>query len=395
MNINEPPAVQDIAPLWRLAFRAGFLGAGLFAVAAMLRWLVWIEAPASWAANISPQWWHAHEMIFGFAMPVVAGFLLSAVAVWTGIPGTKGLRLKILFGAWLVARITLWSAPSAAILAWAAEMIFIALLMFELGSRVWARKQWRNMLFLPVLLGLAVLNTVSYATTDDVVLNTRLHYSAVWLIAIVVIIVGGRVTPAFTANRLGLKIPPLPVWFEYAAIGSVALIAALLAIWPMPQITEQLRVLCLIAFCIHGYRLAHWQGWKTRTIPLLWSMHLSYLCIPVALLGFAVVGSNPVGVKNVMHLLAIGTIGGMILSMMSRVSLGHTGRPMQLAGGIAVAFGLIFVAAVVRALLPLIDPSLTHWSWRISALLWITSFGLFVFRYYPILTKARVDGKSG
>ena len=395
MNIDEPVVQQNITPLWRLAFRAGFLAAGIFSVAAMIRWLSWIEAPSQWTADISPQWWHAHEMVFGFALPVIAGFLLSAVAVWTGIAGAKGRRLQILFGAWLVARTVLWLAPSAAIAAWGAEMLFIALLMYELGSRVWAKRQWRNMLFLPVLLGLAILNTVSYTTADDLVLSTRLHYSAVWLITIIVVIVGGRVTPIFTANRLGLKKIPLPDWLEYSAIGSVALVAALLAIWPASLITDQLQVLCLAAFCIHLYRMAHWQGWKTRSVPLLWSMHLSYLCIPLALLGIGIVGNNPVAVKNIMHLLAIGAIGGMILAMMSRVSLGHTGRPMELASGVAMAFALIFVAALSRALIPLIDPALTLWSWRISAALWIIAFGIFVYRYYPVLTKPRIDGKPG
>ncbi len=395
MNINEPSAPQLPAPLWRLAFRAGFLGAGIFAVAAMARWLIWIEAPSSWTADINPQWWHAHEMVFGFAMPVVAGFLLSAVAVWTGIAGTKGLRLQLLFGVWLLARLTLWLMPSAMLLAWTAEMAFIALLMFELGSRVWARRQWRNMLFIPVLLGLATLNTISYLTADDIILNIRLHYSAVWLVAIMVVIIGGRVTPIFTANRLGLKISPLPNWLEYSAIGSAALVAALLAVWPLEKIAAPFQILCLLASALHFYRLSHWQGWKTTGVPLLWSMHLSYLCIPLALLGLAFVGSNPIAIKNIMHLLAVGTIGGMILSMMSRVSLGHTGRKMELSRGMASAFGLIFTSAVTRALLPVFAPTLTHWSWRISAVLWIVAFIVFVFRYYPVLTRPRVDGKPG
>jgi len=395
VNIDQPKDPQDIFPLWRLAFRAGFLGAGSFAVIAMIRWLVWIEAPGQWTSTIAPQWWHAHEMIFGFAMPVVAGFLLSAVAVWTGIAGTRGLRLQVLFGAWLAARLILWLAPASAELAWAAEMLFIALLMYELGSRVWARRHWRNMLFLPVLLGLAALNTASYATADNFVLSTRLHYSALWLITIMVVIVGGRVIPLFTANRLGLPKNPLPSWLETCAIASVVLVAALLAFWPLAEIALPLQGLCLLACAIHLYRLAQWQGWKTGSVPLLWSMHLSYLCIPLALLGIGLVGNNPVAVKNIMHLLAIGTIGGMILAMMSRVSLGHTGRPMELARGVATAFALIFVTAVIRAGLPVVDPALTHWSWRISAALWIVAFAVFVFRYYRVLTRARVDGKPG
>jgi uncharacterized protein involved in response to NO len=395
VNIHEPTEQQLPAPLWRLAFRAGFLGAGIFAVAAMVRWLIWIEAPASWTADINPQWWHAHEMIFGFAMPVVAGFLLSAVAVWTGIAGTKGLRLQLLFGAWLLARQTLWLVPSAMLLAWTAEMVFIALLLFELGSRVWARRQWRNMLFIPVLLGLATLNTISYMTADDIIMNTRLHYSAIWLVSILVVIVGGRVIPIFTANRLSIKIAPQPKWLEYSAIGSVTLVATVLAVWPVEKVAAPLQVLCILACALHLYRLAQWQGWKTTGVPLLWSMHLSYLCIPLALLGFAFAGSNPIAIKNVMHLLAVGTIGGMILSMMSRVSLGHTARKMELSGGVASAFGMIFIAAVVRALLPIFDPSLTHWSWRISAVLWIVAFSIFVLRYYAVLTQPRIDGKPG
>ena len=111
MKITEPQSRLQPAPLWRLAFRAGFLLAAVFAVLGMARWLYWMQVPASWDDSLNPSWWHAHEMVFGFAMPVVAGFLLTAVATWTGIPGTSGRRLQLLFGLWLLARILLWLAP--------------------------------------------------------------------------------------------------------------------------------------------------------------------------------------------------------------------------------------------------------------------------------------------
>jgi uncharacterized protein involved in response to NO len=382
-------------PLWRLAFRPGFLFAAVFAVLAMLRWLLWMSSPGTWSIGPSPHWWHAHEMIFGFAMPVVAGFLLSAVATWTGLPGTTGLPLKILFGLWLLARIILWLLPSASSLAWAAEMAFIGLLMFELGKRVWARRQWRNMLFLPVLLALAVLSSFSYYAAENSLLSTRLHYGALWMMAVLVVIVGGRIIPLFTAKPLGLKINPLPAWFEYTAPASIALVGLITAAWPLQLSGPWLRLLCLVGFVIHLVRLAHWQGWKTRSIPLLWSMHLSYLCIPLSLLGLALAGENPLAVKNIMHLLAIGTVGGMILSMMSRVSLGHTGRPLQVPDGIAPAFALVLLAALIRAFTPMIDPTLSQWAWRVSAVLWIVAFSLFAYRYLPILSKPRADGKPG
>ena len=118
MKIQEPAANRNIAPLWRLAFRAGFLCTASFAVLAMARWLLWMINAQQWDYQLSPYWWHAHEMLFGFAMPVVAGFLLTAVATWTGLPGTTGWPLKLLFGAWLASRLVLWLSPAHLALAW-------------------------------------------------------------------------------------------------------------------------------------------------------------------------------------------------------------------------------------------------------------------------------------
>jgi uncharacterized protein involved in response to NO len=395
MNINKPTPSAARAPLWRLAFRAGFLLAGAFAVAGMARWLYWMLWPTRWDFTLFPGWWHAHEMVFGFAMPVVAGFLLSAVATWTGIPGTSGWRLQLLFGLWLIARAVLWLLPGHLAFAWLAEMLFMLLLVYELTKRVWAVRQWRNMLFPPVLLALALLCTASYRSAGDPVLSMRLHYGAVWMITVLVVIIGGRVTPLFTGNRLGLRIAPLPVWFDALAIGSVALIGLLNAFWPGEQAAPWLALLCLAAGLIHLLRLLHWQGWKTLRVPLLWSMHLSYLCIPLAMFGLALAGGDTAASKNIIHLLAIGTIGGMILAMMSRVSLGHTGRPLEVPAYLAVAFGLVFIAAIIRAFLPLVDIRLTEVAWWLPAVLWIIAFSLFLVRYIPVLTRARVDGKQG
>jgi len=395
MNSKPAAVTNEITPLWRLAFRAGFLGAAAFAVLGMGRWLYWMTWPQSWQATITPNWWHAHEMIFGFALPVVAGFLLTAVANWTGTPGTRGWRLQLLFGLWLLARLLLWLAPGWMLLAWLAEMLFIAMTMFELATRVWPKRQWRNLLFLPVLLILALLNSASYRGADDMLIATGLHYGAIWMITAFVVIIGGRVIPLFTANRLGLTIRSLPPWFEYLAIGSVMLVGLLTAFPPALQSGLWLQLLCLASGLLHLYRMTRWQGWKTLGVPLLWSMHLSYLCIPLALLGLALVGTDPVAGKNMIHLLAIGTVGGMILAMMSRVSLGHTGRPLEVPAYLAWAFAILIIAAVVRAVLPVFAPTLTPLFWRISALLWIFSFSCFLYRYWPVLTRPRVDGKAG
>lgn len=395
MEVSEPKPGADLHPLWQLAFRPGFLLAAAFAVLAMGRWWYWMESPGSWHTALSPYWWHAHEMVFGFALPVVAGFLLTAVATWTGIAGTRGLTLQALFGLWLLARLVLWLMPDWWALAWAAEMGFLAIVLWELTRRVWACRQWRNMLFPPVLLVLAALDTASYLGLDNPLAATRLHYAMIWMISLLIVIVGGRVTPLFTGNRLGLKIAPVHPWLEHLAIASVFLVAMQSVLLPTDQARPVITGLYLFAGAIHLYRLYCWQGWKTKSEPLLWSMHLSYLCIPLALFGLAWAGTDPIASKNLMHLLAIGSVGGMILAMMARVSLGHTGRPLKVPPYIAATFALVFCAAVVRALLPLFSVSLTPWSWRVSALCWLLAFAAFLLRYIPVLCSPRPDGKPG
>ncbi len=391
-QIEEPRAATQFHPVWGLAFRAGFLCAGLFAVAGMAHWLWWMYSPDTWDYRIYPSWWHGHEMIFGFAMPVVAGFLLSAVATWTGIAGTSGRALQLLFGLWLAARLVLWLFPAQATLAWLAEMGFIAVLTWELTRRVWAVRQWRNLLFPPVLLALALLSSLSYRSMDDLNLARQTHYGAIWMVTLLIVIIGGRVTPLFTGNRLGLKVSPLPLWFEGTVIALTAGIGLLAVLAPGSAV---LPPLYFTASLLHGVRLARWHGWKTLRVPLLWSMHLSYLCIPLALLGLGLANGDPAAEKNVIHLLGVGAIGGMIIAMMARVSLGHTGRPLDVPGYLSAAFALVLLAALIRALVPLWDPALSMAAWRTSGLLWIGAFALWLLRYLPVLTRPRVDGKAG
>jgi uncharacterized protein involved in response to NO len=312
------------------------------------------------------------------------------------MPGTRGRRLQLLFGFWLLARLTLWVLPGQLWLAWLAEMLFLSLLIAELTRRIWAVRQWRNMWFPPLLLLLALLSSASYAAVENMEAAQRLHYGAIWIVTVLIVIIGGRVIPLFTGNRLGISISPLPAWLEWLAIASTVAIGVITALGAWHAAAGWARALCLGCGILHLLRLAHWRGWKTTRVPLLWSMHLAYLCIPLAMFGLALAGADPTAHKNIIHLLAVGSMGGMILAMMARVSLGHTGLPLEVPGYLAAAFGLVFLAAAIRAFLPLSgEAGLIHWAWRLSAGLWVLAFALFLVRYLPVLSRPRVDGKPG
>ena len=395
MDIGDPSKQQSGHALWFLAFRAGFLCAGLFAVVAMLRWLYWMVSPASWDYSIAPNWWHAHEMVFGFAMPVVAGFLLTAVATWTGTRGTTGRRLQLLFALWLTARVLLWLAPGLMLLAWAAEMLFLLLIIYELTTRVWSKRQWRNMLFPPVLLMLGILDSISFWNAQDPLLTTRLFYGTVWMITVLVVIIGGRVTPMFTGNGLGFKIPPLHPGIEYLAIGITAVIGLIAAFAPAPQSAAWFAPLCLAGCAIHSYRVYRWQSWKTFGVPLLWSMHLSYLCIPLAMLGMAIAGTGshcqqkrdaPAGhwhYRRHDHRHDVARVTGPYRTPVASPYLPGLG----FCPGTAVCGSSRWAAHVCRRAHALGMAGLCHsLDCRLCCFLW---------RYLPVLTRARVDGKPG
>jgi len=395
-QIEEPAPQRATAPLWQLAFRPGFLAAALCAVLAMAAWMLILEGKLGWNHSYAAPWWHAHEMLFGFAMPVVVGFLLTAVAAWTGVAGTTGSRLKLLFLCWLGARVALLiPSDHSLLIAASADSLFLLGATWELGRRVWSVRQSRNYAFVPILLLFTTLNLLSYSQADDPLSSIHIHYGVLWLFLLLIAFVGGRVIPFFTARRLGFEQPPIVPWLDYGAITLLLAIVLLSLSGELLQDEAWLRGLLLITAAMHLLRLYRWRGWLGLNMPLLWSLHLSYLFIPMGLLGLAIVIPDPAAGKHMMHLLGVGAVAGMILAMIARVSLGHTGRPLEVRPIVSACFVLLATGALARSLLPLLWPTLTLWSWRLSALCWIAAFGIFLWRYVPILLSARPDGKPG
>ncbi len=400
INIDDPSKVDTTWPLWRLGFRPFFLGGAAIALLLIPYWLTLWYYPSVldrpfWSPVI-PLWWHPHEMLFGFAMAIVAGFTLTAVQTWTGQPGLKGWPLAGLFALWLGARIVLL-LPTAIPL-WLPALLdsgFLLLTAARLGWSIGRVRQWRNAAFPLLLTVAAMVNLLSYWALyqRDMVLASTLWQGMIWWMALLITFVGGRVVPFFTAVRLKLpKAQPINA-LDRTLFAALALLAldALFALLPPP-----LRPwLLALAGLLQLVRQARWHPLKTGREPLLWSLHLSYLCIGLTLLGLAFTGGSEVAQRQLLHLLAVGAIGGMCLAMIARVSLGHTGHNLYEGPRMAPAFVMILGAALIRALLPLLLPAHTElWHW-LAGTLWCGAFGLFLWHYSGILSRPRLDGRPG
>lgn len=389
LNIDEPAHLQPRIALFRLGFRPFFLFASLFSVLALGIWGGFLSGFNLLPQSVNPLWWHGHEMIFGFVCAVVAGFLLTAVQNWTGQAGIKAVGLLGLFSLWLLPRLLLLmplAIPFTLIMF--IDLLFLPLTALILAQAVIRVRQWRNFVFIPILTLLTLMNALSYygvLTNQFEWINIGL-YGAVVLISIIVALLGGRVIPFFTerATQWQRKKPlPMLEWLSF-----ISLFGLVISLILQEQIL--LRSMAGIASLILLLRWHRWGWYSCWRVPLLWSLHLSYVCIPIGLalisLGF------PLSVG--MHAITVGGLAGMILAMMARVSLGHTGRTLQPPSIMKYAFGLILLAAVFRVLAGIIP------LWSASLLLaaitsWVIAFGCFCICYGPMLCQARIDGRPG
>lgn len=369
-----------------LGFRPFFLGAGLSGVGLMAVWLAWIGAGVGLAL---PVHWHAHEMLFGYTGAVIAGFLLTAAQNWTQRPMPAGTPLAVLFGLWLTAR--LWPlVPGADAHLYA--LIDIALLpavAVALAYRVWPLRQRHNYGFIAMLLGLGAANALMHAEWLGIAATAHAGQTlAVILIVLMMTVMGGRVIPSFTDNRLGTRARRWrAIEWLVIALTPVALAAQA---WPSPLAAS----LAGAAALVHAVRLAGWYTPRYWRVPLLWILHLGYgwIAVGFALTALTTTGQIPASLAT--HAFTAGAMGSLTLGMMARVALGHTGRPLETGPLMIAAFCLLSLAAVARVFGPL-WPAITPTIINIAGGLWIVAFALFVYRYLPMLLRPRVDGKPG
>jgi len=376
--------------LWALGFRPLYLVAGIYAAVSIC---AWVAQFAGWHDGGWPRdpLWHAHEMIFGFAFAVIVGFLFTAVQNWTARPTPTGARLAAIVALWVAARVLLlgpWPLASAA-----ADVAFAIAAAWGIGLPITQAGNRRNAFFIPLLLAFGAANLAFHLAMSGTlaIVPTRMVQLGLDLILFLIAVMGGRVIPMFTANARQVRVRRLP-WLEATALGSIlALLVAGLAGLP-PALIAGLAALATLA---HAARVALWRPWATLGQPMLWILHASYIWIVVHLGLRALAAADLVNPGVETHALTVGAIGGLILGMMVRTARGHTGRPL-VAGAMEIgAFALVQIAALVRVFLPFSAPSLALESIVASGLLWTLAFGLFAVRYWPILTRARADGRPG
>ncbi|WP_107853235.1 NnrS family protein [Oceanimonas marisflavi] len=399
MQILDAQKENSIVPLFRLGFRVFFLGGALLSCTAMVLWLLTLHGVPVLPGVSNPVWWHAHEMIFGFGLAIIAGFVLTAIQNWTGIPGVRGWPLALVSGLWLLPRLLMPLRGELNGLVMVLDLLWLPLVAGFLARPVIQIKQWRNLFFVPLLMFMTLLNALSYyaAFSQNWLLAERVFTTTVLAIAALITVMGGRVIPFFTARATGTDKPtPMPV-LEKLALGSIWLVTLGWLLLPRTTLFNGLLAMVMVLAAVaHLVRLSRWNNKLTRGIPLLWVLHAGYLFIPLGLLAMAAaLLSAGITVSLASHWLTAGAMGTVILGMIARVSLGHSGRPLELKKAMVVAFVLVITAGLVRTLLPMLAPGLSGVAYDVSALAWIIAFGIFCRVYWPILTQPRADGRPG
>lgn len=396
MQVIDRNKALAIPPLFRLGFRPFFLGGAVLALLAIPVWLLaWHGYLSGW--NPAGGWlaWHRHEMLFGFGLAIVAGFLLTAVQNWTGQPSLSGKPVAALAGVWLAARMA-WLVDEPLGVLVPLELAFPLLTAAVMGRLLWRVKQQRNYPIVGVLLLLAAADALTLAglAQADNSLQRQGVWAGIWLVAAMMTIIGGRVIPFFT--RRGLRRPgdaPPAVRQDQALLGGSVLTAVLMATGMALTPQPWLAVLFAALGVGHALRLVRWFDRELHTVALLWSLHAAYAWLVVACFGMAGwhlgLFASP---SPALHALTVGGMSGLILAMMSRVSLGHTGRDLVPPKGMALGFGLLQLGALARVFLVPVAPTAGLW---LAGGCWTLAFGIFVWRYGPMLVKARVDGHPG
>jgi uncharacterized protein involved in response to NO len=388
---NKPSGLQRLA-FFSYGFRPFFLSAAVFAGIALPIWAMILSGVDHTHFLYVPREWHVHEMIFGFLPAVIAGFLFTAMPNWTDRPPIKGLPLMMLWALWLAGRLVItipWPPPLICALIDGAFLIALAIIVWrEIAiGKAWNRSPIGILISLYAIANLLFhVHALSDAATD---LPERMALS---LIILLLALIGGRVIPSFTLDYLNERdMPQQPLSFSRFDGASILLAAIAAIAWtvlPEGMVTGWLLVL---AGLMNLIRLLRWYGWITWCEPLVFILHVGYgwLAMSLLILGAAILGLG-LRQEDAVHVLTTGAVGSMTLAIMTRASLGHTGRPRHAGPMTVMIYTLVNVGAMLRVFGPATDLS-TSLVLSMSAMIWSGGYLLFAFVYGPYLFGPSLD----
>ena len=383
-------------PVLAYGFRPFFLLGAIFAALAVPLWLAAYTGALALPSPLPASLWHGHEMLFGYAAAVLAGFLLTATPSWSGRPPVSGIGLGVLALIWLAGRAASSAGGVFPAVAAAVDLAFLPALAIAITPALQAAPR-RNRVFLPLLGVLLLANLGVHLDALDLLpgLGAIALRVALDLLALLIALIGGRVVPAFTGNALAARgeAEPLRTFSVRDRLAIGALVLMLLA--DLLGFTRAASAIALAAALLNAWRLHGWGGSRTLREPILWVLHLGYLWLAIGLAWKGWVDlSGFLPPADALHGLAIGAVGTMTLAIMSRATLGHTGRPLHAPPPVVAAYLLVGAAAIAR----LAAPVATAHAFSllvISGALWSLAFAGFVFSLGPALVQPRIGSRPG
>jgi uncharacterized protein involved in response to NO len=391
LSIQDAAPIQPHTPAWaaflELGFRPVYPGGALWALIAVT---LWIFAPHWLGGVLTGVAWHAHEMLWGFVATIAVGFLMTAGAAWTGINPVQGRGLATLCGLWLIARAGFLVADEAAFLIAAlAETAFFTLAAAALLRAVAKSRNTRNYAVPFMLLGLAVTDALFLlaARDGDYAVLMRHFNAGLLCMTLIALLVARRVIPFFAMRAVpGLQIP------MQLRSGHVQLAASVLAVACL--LADQRIALSVMLAVAGSIAVAHWLSWKPQAVlrkPLLWVLYVGYAALGIGLL-LAAAEAAGIGARPALHIhvIAMGGFSLLIIGMITRTALGHLGRPLQTDRSMVTGYALVIAATLLR--LAALQPSaLSVHLLHLAAVLWIAAFALYLWRFFPMLIRPRVD----
>ncbi|CAG0949379.1 hypothetical protein PHYC_00105 [Phycisphaerales bacterium] len=366
------------------AFRPFYLGGAIFAALAVPLWLgMWYHGYVT--PSLTPLYWHMHEMVFGFVAAIIVGFLFTAARNWTGLPLPAGAVLAGVFLLWVAGRVGMFFAYGKVVAA--VDSAFLLLVAGVLASKFIRARSVSSFPLVVVLLGLGLSNVAFHASMQGLIRGSPMAAIEFGLMLVVMIemIVGGRVVPGFTASAIpGVRQWRWP-WLNRLAFAGAAATFVCDGLQVEPRIAGAVAMTAAVLVAVQA---AGWNPLATRSRPMLWVLHLAYAGIPV---GLCLLGLASFGVASrsaAIHAFAAGSMGGLIIGMITRTALGHSGHPVRAGRAEITAYVLVLLAAVIRVSAALV-PSIYAWGMLGAGLAWSAGFLIYAIAYAPILLRAR------